>query len=363
MKKERIIYLDVLRVIACFMVVLTHAGDSYILQTESSSIYLALIRPCVPLFILLSGILLLPVNLEYGSFIKRRFTRVLIPFLVWSILYVFMPVPSKLMFGGPENFLTGSDMNIYLYNIMLIPINFTKSNAHFWFIYTILGLYLFLPIISPWIKTASKSTLIVFLSLWTFTLFLPYIKLYFPEFQGECDWNEFGMFHYFSGYLGFIILGYFLHHYNKLSLLASMTIGTILFIVGFVITYYGFLADINKFNTLKEISGVENWKLLELFIGYNTINVALMTAGIFMFFQKIDYSKFVTNCFTELSIFSYGIFLVHYILVLWLGKAIAHQTSLCPVFEQMLLTVVTFVLSYLIVKTISYVPKSKYLIG
>jgi len=178
--------------------------------------YITFTRPCVPLFILLSGTLLLPLKRETGAFLKHRFFRVVIPFLVWSVLYVFLPLPGKIVFGGPANAFTGN-MNIDAYNLMMIPYNFTASNVHFWFIYTIIGLYLFMPVISPWIKGASKKDLIFFLCIWVITLFFPYIRLWFPQIQGECDWNSFGMLFYFSGYLGYLIMGIFLHHYNKLS--------------------------------------------------------------------------------------------------------------------------------------------------
>ncbi|MCV6628424.1 MAG: acyltransferase family protein [Flavobacteriaceae bacterium] len=196
-QKERINYLDVLRVLACFLVVLCHAGDKYVVAAGGTfhtgwMQILIFTRPCVPLFILLSGTLLLPIKYETKEFFKRRFSRILIPFLVWSILYVFFPLPGTPVFGGPGNAFTG-EMNLYAYNLMMIPMNFTKSNVHFWFIYTIIGLYLFMPIVSPWIKQTTQRGMTWFLFAWGVTLFLPYIKLWFPQVWGVCDWNEFGM--------------------------------------------------------------------------------------------------------------------------------------------------------------------------
>lgn len=364
---KRIDYLDVLRVLACFMVIMTHAGDKYLINADGTfgaacSFFLSLLRPCVPLFILLSATLLLPLKTDSTTFFKKRFTRVLIPFLVWSILYVFLPLPEEPVFGGPSNAFTDAGLNLYLYNLIMVPMNFTKSNVHFWFIYTILGLYLFMPIISPWIQQASKRTLITFLSIWGVTLFFPYIRLWFPQIQGECDWNDFGMLYYFSGYFGYLVLGYFMHHYNTMSMVKSMTVGAILIAIGLSITYFGFLNDCDKF-LVEQAAGNEDWKLLELSIGNLTFNVVMLTAGMFLFFQKINYSALSRKIFRELSVMSYGIFLVHYIVSLWLSAYLPKAWQMNEGFEQFLLSVLIFVISYVITKALSYLPKSKYLIG
>ena len=368
-KKERIYYLDILRVLAIFMVILMHAGDPYLWDASTKtfgvecSFYCALLRPCVPLFIIMSSILLLPLKTDTTTFFKRRAIRVLIPFLLWSIIYVFLPTPNKIVFGGPENAFTDSGLNVYAYNLMLIPITFSGTNVHFWFIYTIIGLYLFMPIISPWIQQATKKTLLVFLMIWSVTLLFPYVRLWFPQIQGECDWNEFGMLYYFSGYLGYIVLGYFLHKYNTLSAQKSTLWGLLFFVVGLILTYKGFLWDEQRFLTKLSSTGIEDWKLLELCIGNLTINVALMTAGMFLFFQKLTLPKFLKPIIIELSVFSYSIFLVHYIFNLWVCHSLASMMNLNAGAEQFIVALVVFISSYVIVKLISFIPKSKYLIG
>lgn len=368
-KANRIIYLDILRVLAIFMVLLLHAGDPYLWDATTQSFgaecsfYCALLRPCVPLFIIISSVLLLPLKTDATTFLKKRSIRVLIPFLLWSIIYVFLPTPDKIVFGGPENAFSNSDMNVFVYNLMMIPISFTSTNLHFWFIYTIIGLYLFMPIISPWIQQASKKTLLFFLTIWSVTLFFPYLRLWFPQIQGECDWNQFGMLYYFSGYLGYIVLGYFLHKHNTLSSVKSTLLGLLLFAIGFTLTYKGFLWDEHRFLHKLNTTGVEDWSLLELCIGNLTINVVLMTTGIFMFFQKLTLPQFLNSIIVELSVFSYAIFLVHYIFNLWVCHSLAGIMDFNPGVEQFLIALIVFVSSYIIVKLISFIPKSKYLIG
>ena len=92
--KQRIIFLDWLRVIACLMVMTVHAceciySDDYTFSFPSEGakyavfIYQSLVRPtAVPLFLMASAFLLVPVKTDALQFFKKRFTRVLIPLLV-----------------------------------------------------------------------------------------------------------------------------------------------------------------------------------------------------------------------------------------------------------------------------------------
>ncbi|WP_430809834.1 MULTISPECIES: acyltransferase [unclassified Carboxylicivirga] len=368
-KNKRIAYLDVLRVLATFMVIMVHAGDAYLYEASTltfrtaNSLYAVLLRASVPLFIIMSSILLLPIKTDNQTFFKRRFVRVVIPFLFWSIIYVFLPVPNKLAFGGPTNALTDGGMNVYLYNLLMIPLNFTGSNVHFWFIYIILGLYLFMPVISPWLKTASKKALLFYLAAWVATLFFPYLRLVFPQIHGECDWNSFGMLYYFGGYLGYIILGYFLHHYNRLNTIYSIGMGLLLYAAGAGLTYVGFIADQNAFLHKLASHGVEDWKLIEFNISYLAPNVVMMTTGVFIMVQKLHIPETMRKVFAHLSIKSYGIFLVHYILCLWLSALLKDVLMLHPGVEQLVVAVLISIASYGVVRILSYMPYSKYMVG
>jgi surface polysaccharide O-acyltransferase-like enzyme len=89
----------------------------------------------------------------------------------------------------------------------------------------------------------------------------------------------------------------------------------------------------------------------------------MMTAGVFMFFQKLKLPRVITKVMNELSILSYGLFLVHYILYLWIGAKLIPILNLSPGIEEVLVAIIVFFVSYVIAKAISYLPKSKYLIG
>lgn len=88
---SHIVWVDFLRILACFLVVLAHCCDPFVgsfdgsFNFKSAVFWGSLVRPCVPLFAMISGVLLFPVTLEMGAFYSRRLKRVLVPLIVWSL--------------------------------------------------------------------------------------------------------------------------------------------------------------------------------------------------------------------------------------------------------------------------------------
>lgn len=367
--KQRDYSLDLLRIIACLMVIIIHVRGNYTYNTEgflytASGFYLTAVRPCVPLFMMLSGLLLLPLRDSTDQFLKKRFSRVLIPFLVWSILYAFFPMPHSMLDYAPQYaFTPAADASVLqqaFYNMLMIPVTFTGHTCHFWFLFALMGLYLFMPILSPWVKQSNGYGVLYFLIPWTFTLFIPYLKyIGIAQFQGLCAWNDFGMTYYFAGYMGYLLLGYFLYHYNTLSFKKSFSIGFILFLIGYAITYWGFVK-----------TGYEraNSQDFELFINNLTPNVAMMTAGFFMMFQKIKIKTIFHAIIERLSRLSFGIFLVHWVVAMWIPYYFfklltANHVWIDPAPGMPLLTLIVFLVSWGIIELVAKLPKSKWLIG
>ena len=84
-KQPRIVWLDVLRLCAIFMVICIHCSDPFNVSPEARSnpefnmwggIYGSFLRPCVPLFVMITGILLLPVKMSFEDFYKKRLLRI-----------------------------------------------------------------------------------------------------------------------------------------------------------------------------------------------------------------------------------------------------------------------------------------------
>src|ERR1700679_1783645 len=98
-EKERLSWMDNLRALATFGVIFLHV--SYLLLGKfdktpgtfktwwAGNIYDSSVRFCVPVFLMLSGALVLGNHMPLTIFLKRRFTRLLFPFIFWSIIYMF----------------------------------------------------------------------------------------------------------------------------------------------------------------------------------------------------------------------------------------------------------------------------------
>lgn len=350
---ERIIFTDFIRAFACFMVIMVHACEFFYISGINTyhikpgdefwvSKIDGALRACVPLFVMVSAYLLLPLRDTPSVFYKKRMIRVVIPFVIWSVFYATLPY-----LWGEMSSQEVSDSLIRLLT------NFNMSSGHLWFVYMLLGLYLFMPIISPWLQTVSKRFEEVFLIIWFFTTFYHYIIQYVPDWYGECVWNEFSTFWYFSGYIGYAVLAHYIRKYINWSTTRSLIVGSLLFIVGYVVTFKVFDSRVGL-----DISAAD----LELSWRFCTFNVAMMATGIFLMFKTIkNCNSFLLKIVNDISKLSYGMYLVHIFVLNFVYNSISPYFT-TPV-TIVLVSISTYLLSYLVMKVISFLPKSKYLIG
>lgn len=95
---KRITFLDYLRVLAIFMVLVVHSTEPYYLNDDGLfvasasdgvwvTLYEILCRSCVPLFVMASAYLLFPTAKPTGAFLKRRLVKVGLPFVFWCCVY------------------------------------------------------------------------------------------------------------------------------------------------------------------------------------------------------------------------------------------------------------------------------------
>lgn len=207
--KKRNTSLDIIRVIACFLVVFMH---SPIPSPNTNGVFLSALSyftaPCIGLFFMVSGALLLPVRDDYTSFLKRRFGKVVGPTLFWTALYIAVN-----LYKAPE------DVDL-VKSILSIPFS-NQGNGVLWFMYTLAGLYLLAPVISAWLEKAGKKDLEIILSLWAVTLCYPILEQWVEINEGNT-----GILYYFGGYAGYFLLGYYLKRYPKaLSLPVAVLVG------------------------------------------------------------------------------------------------------------------------------------------
>ena len=373
---KRIVWADLLRFVAIMMVICIHCSDPFNVSPEArsnpeynlwGSIYGAFLRPCVPLFVMLTGMLLLPIQQDMGQFYKKRMMRVIVPFLIWSLLYNLFPLLTGIM-GWNSSILTkmfayagenpSQSWESSLHNIYMIPFNFNVYTIPLWYIYMLIGLYLFMPFFSAWLKQATDKQMKVFLFIWGITLFLPYCNEYISNYiLGTCAWNNFGTLYYFAGFNGYLLLGYYLNANNKLTIGKTIILSVILFVIGYVITYIGFRDMTSKPNISEE--------QMELFFLYCTPNVLLMTVAVFILVQKIQIrSPFITSMLSNMTKCGLGIYMIHYF-ILGIGYVIIEKINLPIAFQIPTTGILVFILSWRIVSLFyRFIPKyAKWIMG
>ena len=336
MAKPRIVYLDILRVIACCMVVLMHsphpkAGLSAVLEVP---IYYGTAAGLC-LFFMVSGALLLPAKAGTKEFLQRRMGKIIGPLLVWTIFYISLNLVKGEMVAQdlPKSLLS-------------IPFS-AQGFGVLWFMYTLTGLYLLTPILSPFLQKASRRELHFYLLLWIISMCYPYIAVLV-----SLNWEPTGVLYYFSGFVGYFLMGYYLNHYKpnirSLSLIGMLVVP---FLVLASEKYFSFHVN-TPFDT-----------------SYLNILVLSMCITWFVGIRKVTekyilQSNFFEQFLTELSNACFGIYLMHRLVmryVLWNCDFIVY--SFGGIGQLVITWLLTLIISFVITWAISHLPYSEYIIG
>ena len=329
---QRIVWLDVIRLIAMLMVIGVHCIDPFYISpamrdnpeyTRWAAIYGSLFRPSVPLFTMMTGLLLLPIRQPIGTFYKKRIYRILFPMLIWSVLYNLFPwftgvlgLPKEII-GDFFCYVQGSESQALkdsLKDVAMIPFQFSFKENHMWYMYLLLGLYLYMPFFSAWIEKSGDKEKKIYLSLWGISLFLPYLLAYVaPLFGirfllGEATWNAFGLFYYFAGFNGYLVLGHYLKNGLNWSPLKTNLVSIALLVIGYAVTYSGFAAAAANAASTEED--------MELFFTFCSPNVAIMTFAVFLLLRQVRVRKaWLVRALENMTKCGFGIYIIHYFVV------------------------------------------------
>lgn len=373
--QKRIIWLDMLRLVALLMVIAGHSVDIYNATPQQDpmngfwgAFIGSLMRPSVPLFAMMTGVLLLPVSDSASDFYRRRIPRVLIPMVLWSVIYYLVPWltgvlgmnSSVISILFPFEFEPSQAFGDAARNIAMIPFAFNGYTTHMWYVYMLVGLYLIMPFFSAWIEKNDRTLVRTFIIMWCCSLMLPYLsQMIKADIFGECAWNGYGTFYYFAGFAGYLLLGHLLGRGNPLPSRKIIAMGAMLYFAGYIITYTGFSAQIVQYSYEQEP------ELIEMFWQFCSPNVALMAIGMFVAIQRVKiHSERMQQLLANVSKCGFGIYMMHYILlgpVILLLQPLALPTPLCVIVT----VVLVFLLCWGVVNAIYRVlPRvAKYIVG
>lgn len=200
--QSHVVYFDTLRAVAICAVVVLHtaAFDWYRLDVKSPewqvlNLIDSGVRFCVPVFFMISGALFLDPRRQvtYRSIFRRSLPKIVIPFLVWSLLYAALTV------YGPSG--TGKTADLITHFIL--------GHYHLWFLIALAGLYLATPLLRA--ITANRALSWYFVALaGVFATLLPLTRD-LPGGGTVQALTSTMQLHLPLGYSVYFVLGYLLH--------------------------------------------------------------------------------------------------------------------------------------------------------
>lgn len=279
---ERIKYVDTLKFVAIFAIVLLHTAYIWpkvcFLGHPFNDIR-EFVRFGVPLFLMITGMLTLNKEIELEAFFKKKFVRIVYPLVFFFIV--------AYVLGVYKSFLTT-----------------------FWYCWMIIGVYIALPILNIFIKHASEKDLEYYVIVFLIASLIYTVARYF-KIQMALDLDV------FIGPAAYVILGYYLSKKkfnissNKMILLS-------------LIAYIAVSVIMVNYNSRLQLNSnvvVVSFLNLNIFQVVQTASIFMLvkslyesSSGIFYKIRCLLERDRINGIFLSISRSSYGIYLFHMIL-------------------------------------------------
>ena len=348
-EKKRLEYIDLLKFLAILAIVALHLFQVWkdgpqILNTNIYA-FAEITRFGVPLFVMVSGALLLNRDIEIRSFLKRRTVRLFLPFIFFYILtFAF-------------SYTTHMGLHL-LYNIF----------AFKWYVWMIFGVYLSIPVINKFIQNSTMKEIEYFIIM-IFAAAIFYQTTYYFGIEMYLDLNL------FLSPLGYLVLGYYLSKKEfNMSANKLVTLALALFTATTLLKFCGqidVLPVLDNFEATGSsmLSSYLDVGILELL---QTSSVFLLckyiyecTQGLYLPVNNLLHTKIISKSVLSISRASYGIYLVNSIPTLFFHSTIKHMkltgTDIC--LAIVLLTIAVFITSWIFIVLLSKIPYIKVFSG
>ena len=326
---KRIVYLDILKILATFGVITMHVAAIH-WYTESPSsfnwkvfnFYDSIVRWVVPIFVMISGALFLDNSKELNikKLYKKNILRIITAFIFWSLIYAIKT--NNFFVKGKES---------------IVPFlrSFFEGHYHLWFLYMIVGLYMMVPILRK-VTADKKVTEYFFIISIIFSFIIPTIcKM--PTISKVLGYVNFK-------YITYFVLGYYLSK-NEISVKTRKII-YVFSLMGFLVTIFG-------------SSIIANYKKIPFGL-YNEfyLNVFLETIGLFVFVKNIKFNinNKQSNILNKLVKYSFGIYLIHVLVIDDIKKIGITPLTFNPIISIPIISILTFIISLIISAIINHIP-------
>lgn len=356
MNKKRVIWIELLRVMACIGVIGIHAGSQHFrdMPLDSSvwavsNFYHGINRFAVASFIMISGCLYLDSKRTWN--LRRLWKRNILPiaaaYIFWQMFYaVYRIITNGTLAKGSKAALV--KFMVYI----------SKSYFHLWYLPMLIGLLIITPMLWEIVNSArGKQWEEYMIVLFLVFQILPYTINYFP-----LPWKDHIMDilqtvqpEMVTGYIGYFILGHYLSHYE-----VSKKLEYLVYVLGIMLI----LAAIG----LCYISSQKSGKPIQSFYENYTLAGFFWGSSFFLFFKnyvsKIKWNEKQEKRICYLGSCTFGIYLIHALI-----RNILHRIGIdsmmisnTAIAIPLLITMI-FVLSLAAVMIIKKIPRvSKWII-
>lgn len=347
--KQHLREFDLIRAVAALSVFAIHISGRYVYSSKAAYVCNQSMRYAVPLFIIISGFLLFYSDVEkdkvdYKSFLTKRFKKVLIPYIIWSVIYVIYANRHNISVLWP---ITGTSASGLLRNLL-----FGNAAFHLYFVVIILQLYLiYIPLRSLLLKYPKTMLVISFVITLIFqtSIYLSQVKLlvlpgtpfpYFIMFPSWLFYFTFGM------YGAHTMEKWCIRLQRKVVLLAMLSAAS------FIILFADSMLSSTFESSIKP-----------------SIMLYTVSCGLFLYavsYSFKDNSSIAVKLLDWISAQSYAIYLSHILvlsLVVSLWKIVGLNGLLKPSVEMILLFLIILIFTLFFVYLVSLTPFASYLGG
>ncbi len=339
---NRNIKLDVLRITACFLIIMSHVSSGVADMTNVtadwyiSHIYNTLGHTGTILFLFISGTLLLNKDYDFKAkkFYSKNFLRLLVAYILWIIIYHIIGFIQRGNWG-------------YVY-VKDVIINVIKGEAgyHFWYVPMLLGLYLILPMLRA-ITGAGQKLVKYFVLLFVVTeLIFGTVKMFdFPYKYLLISLFDRIPLTLVETYAGYFVMGYFL------SLLLQQKEITHPRITGGICLVTGVLLGVagDRFITHQQQSS--SIAMNSLF----SLTLCLAAVGIYILNSAFTYSGVAAEGVVRISRITFGVYMIHPLIISGINvfELLQHIPSIAGI---PLLSLVVFIVSYICIRILALIP-------
>lgn len=348
MNENRIVYPDLLRIIATCAVIILHVCGRWwdvipinTMQWQIINAFDASVRWAVPVFVMISGMFFLNPEKEVTSEkIIKHIKRIIIALIVWGLFYqLFFNVLSKMI-------LHHEAFSIEMVLNCLKSFLFGPPWYHLWFLYMIIGLYILIPVYRVFTKNANEKqfryAIIIF---FIFGLGLPFIKKVLLQFDSA--YNIYFEISELINYSGYFIAGYYLSKYSF-----TKKTQIVLYLSGFLSLLITII--ISAYLTKK------NQEVNSLLFGNLLPTTMLEAFSIFILIKEIlnkkELSGKTTSVIINVSSCTFGIYLIHDFIRTIIEKIGITATFINPIIAIPFSCILIFLISWLIVFILKKIP-------